>query len=326
MSQNELVRSSHELMTPEERVARLNETAEEFLGQYLAKSTRKAYRDDVRMWHRYCSDIGIPADKMTVGTLVGFVRWMDMWHYASKTMHRRVTGLRSVSKAAGRPIPGDVSEAAGQALSIVDEKIAKSGEPRGRGKAPAITIAQLRDISHACPDTLAGARDRALLLLGFGIAGRSAEVASLHVGDIIETPEGLIVTIRYGKTGGREVAVPYGTYLPTCPVRNWVIWKDVAQLTSGPALRHIDRHEYIRGGLTAQGIGAVVSRAAQRAGLEGRTSHGLRSGLATEARRAGRDAVVIAAQGGWSPNSRELFGYMQIVDRWSDNAVAGIGL
>lgn len=32
----------------------------------------------------------------------------------------------------------------------------------------------------------------------------------------------------------------------------------------------------------------------------------MRSGLATEARRAGHDAKTIAAQGGWRPNSKEL--------------------
>ncbi|MCO1575142.1 hypothetical protein M8C13_05135 [Crossiella sp. SN42] len=48
-------------------------------------------------------------------------------------------------------------------------------------------------------------------------------------------------------------------------------------------------------------------------------------GLATEARCAGHAAKTIATQGGWRPNSRELYRYMQIVDRRSDNALNGIG-
>lgn len=48
--------------------------------------------------------------------------------------------------------------------------------------------------------------------------------------------------------------------------------------------------------------------------------------MTTEARRAGHGAKTIATQGGWRPNSDELYGYMQIVDRWSDNALKGIGL
>lgn len=52
------------------------------------------------------------------------------------------------------------------------------------------------------------------------------------------------------------------------------------------------------------------------------TGHGLRSGLATESRRAGRDAKTIATQSCWRPNSAELYKYMQI-DRWADSAPTG---
>ena len=38
----------------------------------------------------------------------------------------------------------------------------------------------------------------------------------------------------------------------------------------------------------------------------------------------GRDAVAIARQGGWAPNSRPMLGYMRTVDDWDDNASAGL--
>lgn len=56
------------------------------------------------------------------------------------------------------------------------------------------------------------------------------------------------------------------------------------------------------------------------------TGHSLRAGLATEARRAGHDPRSIAAQGGWSPTSDVLYGYMRTVDQWQDNALDNIGL
>ena len=41
---------------------------------------------------------------------------------------------------------------------------------------------------------------------------------------------------------------------------------------------------------------------------------------------AGHDLTAIAAQGGWAPASPVLFGYIQIVDRRTDNALTDIGL
>jgi len=100
------------------------------------------------------------------------------------------------------------------------------------------------------------------------------------------------------------------------------------QITTGPAFRRIDRHgRLLDAGLSPQAVGDVITRAGERAGLSARlTGHSVRAGLATEARRAGHDAKTIAVQGGWKPNSAVLYDYMRVVDRWSDNAAAGLGL
>jgi len=81
---------------------------------------------------------------------------------------------------------------------------------------------------------------------------------------------------------------------------------------------------WIRG---SAAIGAVIPRAGERAGLDLRlTGHSVRAGLATEARRAGHDTATIADQGGWARTSTALQDYIRIGDRWTDNALAGIGL
>ena len=81
-------------------------------------------------------------------------------------------------------------------------------------------------------------------------------------------------------------------------------------------------------GMSPQAVGIAVRRAAEAAGIPGErvTAHGLRAGLATEARRAGHDVTTIAKQGRWSPSGAAIHGYMRVVDQWSDNAVRGIGL
>ncbi|MGC9499312.1 hypothetical protein [Streptomyces sp. WG7] len=69
----------------------------------------------------------------------------------------------------------------------------------------------------------------------------------------------------------------------------------------------------------------AVKRISVRAGIPlAWTGHSLRIGLATTARRRGKDAVAIADQGGWARHSRSMNGYFQRVDGWEDNATAGL--
>ena len=63
----------------------------------------------------------------------------------------------------------------------------------------------------APPDTLAGLRNRALLLLGFAGALRRSELVGLDVEDLDLTSAGFVVTLRRSKTGqdgdGRKLGV-----------------------------------------------------------------------------------------------------------------------
>jgi integrase len=68
-----------------------------------------------------------------------------------------------------------------------------------RQRAPLSTEELRRLLAVADPDTLAGLRDRALLLVGYYFAGRS-ELVSLDVEDLAEVADGLRVTLRRSKT------------------------------------------------------------------------------------------------------------------------------
>jgi integrase len=65
-------------------------------------------------------------------------------------------------------------------------------------KAPA-TAERIAAMVAALPYTLAGKRDRALLLLGFAGALRRAELVALGVADLAFEDEGLRAKIRRGK-------------------------------------------------------------------------------------------------------------------------------
>jgi len=137
-------------------------------------------------------------------------------------------------------------------------------------KAPA-TADLIRAMLDACPDTLQGKRDRALLALGFAGAFRRSELVALKVADLAEVPDGLRVTIRRSKTDqeglGQEIAIPRGYRLR--PVEAVQAWLAAAEISSGPVFRPV-----LKGGrvqaepLTAHSVAAIVKRYAELAGLD----------------------------------------------------------
>ena len=109
---------------------------------------------------------------------------------------------------------------------------------------------ELFDVLAACPVTktwktrgrlpgpdLAGARDRALLLVGFVGALRRSELASLQVDDIGEHPNGLVLTLPRAKTNqtGEHVelvVLPRAANPAHCAVTALQAWLTLAQITA----------------------------------------------------------------------------------------------
>jgi integrase len=298
-----------------------------FLSEELEDSTKRAYLDDLAAWRRYCDEHAATTYLVDDVTIVNYVEHLLNIGKALKTIQRRINGLRAAMDALGYPFTPETAKEARRALVVARKRIMKEPGTRGHGKAAAFTVPELRAMSSACPETLRGIRDRALVLLGFAIGARRSELANLYVSDVTEVAAGLEVHVRWSKVHEeRWPKVPYGQHLETCPVRAWKAWLDAAGLTEGPAFRSIDRHGNLGPSITPEGIGDAVTALAAQAGLGKRTAHGLRSGMATEGRRAKHDAVAIARQGGWSKHSREMLGYMQVIDEWEDNPLYGIGL
>ena len=92
------------------------------------------------------------------------------------------------------------------------------------GKEPLFTV-DLRKMIAALPANLLGARDRALLVMGFAGGFRRSELAALDVADVAETDDGLVLSLRRSKTDqemqGSKVALPWGSHPETYPVRSY---------------------------------------------------------------------------------------------------------
>ena len=132
------------------------------------------------------------------------------------------------------------------------------------------------------PDKLAGLRDRALLLIGFGGALRRSELVALDVDDIAEAETGLLVTIRGSKTDqerqGVTIAVARGDI--ACPARALRDWLDAAGIKAGALFRPIDKGGTVPASrLTDRSVANIVKAYAERAGFDASmfSGHSLRA-------------------------------------------------
>jgi integrase len=168
----------------------------------------------------------------------------------------------------------------------------------------ALLTSDIRKMIDHCPSGLRGARDRALLLVGFAGAFRRSELAALEVADLKFTAEGLVIDLRRSKTDqeakGREVGIPFGADELTCPVRSLKAWLTRANIELGPVFRSVGKNGRLsQFPLAPDSVAWIIRQAARRAGLAGDISgHSLRSGHVTTAARAGVPELVIMRQTG----------------------------
>jgi len=265
-----------------------------------APNTIRAYRSDLRDFVEWCQEESLRALPAVPATIALYLTALAQAGARASTLQRRVSALSQAHQLAGHtPSP--------TADPLVRATMA--GIRRAHGTAPAqktaLLTAELRALLAATdPDGLAGARDRALLLLGFAGGFRRSELVSLTV-DLEETADGLRVQLRRGKTDqegqGREVGIPRGRHPSTCPVRAVQEWRATAGISAGPLFRGVDRHGLVaRTRLSDRGVARIVQRAAGRAGLDPAlyAGHSLRAGLATAAAAGGASERAIMAQTG----------------------------
>jgi integrase len=178
----------------------------------------------------------------------------------------------------------------------------------------------------ACPATLKGKRDRALLALGFAMAARRSELVALQAEDLAKVPDGYRVTIRRSKTDqegqGASIAVPRGAR--PRPIEAVQTWLTAAGITAGSVFRPVTKGGIVgAAGLSASAVRSIVMAYARRAGLDPAAygAHSLRAGFVTSAAAAG--ASVFKMQAVSRHRSMDvLAGYVRDADAFRDHAGA----
>ena len=347
----------------------MSPTALDRLRRAKADSTLTAYRGDLRRFLAWAGSRDlIPAELTPVTTgpiddtrnAAAFARLLSTYGALHTIAAEYVSHLadegkapstieRALAAVAVAHRAGGAGRLATEAARDVLRSHRRDSADNGRTvrKAKPVTVTALRAMVEVLDvTTLAGLRDRAIIVLGFALGARRSEAAGLDIADLEFTDEGLQVLIRRSKTdqeaAGRPVALPYGSHPETCPVRTvqaWLAALAERAFTSGALFRRIDKHGKLGrtphgrgsadGRISSQAVAIVVKRTALRAGLDAASAfsgHSLRRGFATETYRAGADQLRIARHAGWKDGSATLAGYIEDVDRWKANPLAGVGL
>jgi site-specific recombinase XerD len=286
-----------------------------------APSTRKAYGTDFRLFKAWCDARQVAALPAAPETVAAYLAAHAPISKAS-TLGRRVAAIRYAHKLAGLALPTDA-----EGVKATMRGIRRTyGSARVR-KSPAVAGKMLGMVATA-PDKLAGLRDRALLLVGFGGALRRSELVALDVADVAETETGLLVTIRGSKTDqervGATIAIARGDI--ACPAKALREWLDTAVIAAGPIFRPIDKAGTVRASrLTCRSVANIVKAYAGRAGFDAGTfsGHSLRAGFLTSA--AAKGASIFKMMDVSRHKSVDtLRGYVRDAELFKDHAGTGL--
>jgi integrase len=322
-------------VVPHDPNTALSPAALDRLDRSIPENTKTAYQRQARDFIAWCEQHGRDTLPATAQTLADYVSHLCDLDRAPSTIEQAIATIRVAHRQQGYKDQPD-TQAALRILKTHKRDRVKAG--KRKRKAPPVTIDALRAMVDATdPATLAGRRDRVLLILGFAMMARRSELAALRIDDVTFTDDGLTILIRSSKTDqeaeGAEVNIPHGVHPDTCPVRVLRTWLDTLGehgTTNGPLLRHINRWDQLQpGGLSGAAINERVRKLAIEASVPNAiifTAHGLRAGGPTEAAKAGQPVSFIADHGRWSKNSTQVLEYIRPVDKWRDNPMRGIGL
>lgn len=280
----------------------LNQAVEEA----FAPNTRRMYANHWRKWVAWARERGVPELGPEPGHVVEYLEHMIGLGYGFST----VDGFRSAMTWAHRvldlPSPFDnkrlcfVFRAACRRL--------KSAKPRKQAKPMSVDdVRRLADHAEAKGDHAF----RLSLLVQFSGALRVSEVFLLQVQDVAFEPQGMVLSIRGGKTGDRTVPVRYAQETRYCAVRAVRARIIDAGLDLTDWLMANRRPGYLK----------WLRIYLAELGIES-SSHGLRAGYVTTALERGADYLQVARVTGHK--SMQMLATYDRRDKWKKTAESPI--
>ena len=306
----------------------------------IEELSRRAYRAAWRQFDAWCRTLGrepLAADPDTIAMYV--VRCADQG-FAVSSIRVHLAAIRTAHLLAGLSL--DLRHPRHPRLAMVVEGVTRSKGVRPRRQAaPAVPgVLRLMVAGRPAADTPLGARERAMLLVGFGAALRRSELVALTLGDVETVPgRGLRLLIRRSKTDqqgqGQDIAVwanpAEAGFCPLAALNAWLAhrrtaadldWTATATTRAErPLFCAVTKTGRVTGEkLSDKAVARLVKQAALDAGLdpERYSGHSLRAGLATAAGDQGAGLAELMRQ--TRHKSTEVApGYLRPADLWRNN-------
>jgi site-specific recombinase XerD len=293
-----------------------------------AANTWKAYKADLRDFAAWCAARNLSLLPASPETVAAYLTDLAQNRKVA-TIQRRLSSISQQHAATSYETPTRSA-----VVRLTMQGIRRTHAPAQgiRKVSPAVTSV-IAKVVEPLTGSLIDVRDRALLLVGFAGAFRRSELAALRFMDITETEDGLRVVLRHSKTDqegkGIVKGIPYGHEEGTCPVRAWKAWAAASGIADGQAFRSVGRSNEpkVGGSISDRAIANMVKSRVKAVGFDPSqfSGHSLRSGLITEAAKAGVPERMIMKQSGHK-HLPTLRGYIHEGSLFTENAAAKVGL
>ena len=259
-----------------------------------SNNTLRGYRADFALFEDWCRQSGkrpLPASPETVA---GFIAH-DARTSLPSTLRRRLAGIRKIHRLMRLPNPVEDEEV------LLAMRRALRTKPRRQKQAYGLT-SDLRDkLITACPETLLGLRNRAIIAVGYDTLCRRSELVGLRVEDLSELEGGAMsILVRRAKND------PFGDgrlgYLTPGTVATVKAWLHASGITDGWIFRRIQGDQVGVSCLHPLTINRTIKAMAGAAGLDQvvitqLSGHSMRVGAAQDMMASGIGILPVMQAG-----------------------------
>jgi len=290
----------------------------DLLENALSKNTRRAYQADIASFISWGGTIPSTPEEIA-SYIAGSVHILRV-----PTIRRHLSALSFAHETLELP-ENPVRHA--MVRTAMKGAARLYGAPQ-RGVEP-LLLADLRRIIESTGNSTIDVRNKALLALGFAGGFRRSELVGLNCEDIVEKPEGLIVTIRKSKTDqegkGRLVGIPFGRGR-ICPATLTLDWLAEIKDQHGPMFRPVRKGGLVGDQrLSGEAVAKVVKQGFLTLGFDPAhySAHSLRAGFVTSAIQAGAPSQFVRKQTGHASEAT-MARYVRLGSLFTENAVSWI--
>jgi integrase len=330
---------------PSQDLASLAARSAVYATRAFGPGTQRAYRSAWGTYTSWCAGHGLDPFAGAAGPLPLYVTHLAETGRAMSSIRVALAAIATAYRLAGLAL--DLRD---PQLAPVVEGITRTIGSRPRRQATPAVPELLRAMLASCGRdemlrAALAARDRAMLLLGFGAALRRSELVALTIGDAeIVHGRGVKLLVRRSKTDqqgrGQEVAIwanpAEPAFCPLVALETWLVFRKLGADFTGeagegvPAARPLFCAVTKGGKITGQGLSdkavvRLVKEVAAAAGLDPTrfAGHSLRAGLATGAGDAGVGLADVMRQTRHK-SPQVALEYLRPADLWRNNATERI--